>query len=147
MPKLTDNSLPPRRFLCFGVGAIGTYFGGSLALAGYQVTFIERPEVAENVRRLGLSITIDGTTRHVSDPLVVDSAAAALEAESFDAAILAVKSFDTQSVLDSLKPCLPKVPPVLSLQNGVENEPLLASLLGTDRVIPGTVTTAVGRKG
>jgi 2-dehydropantoate 2-reductase len=38
------------------------------------------------------------------------------------------------------------MPAVLSFQNGVENEPLLASVLGKERVICGTVTTAVGRK-
>ena len=46
------------RFLCFGVGAIGTYIGGSLALAGCPVTFIERPEVADIVRRRGLSLEL-----------------------------------------------------------------------------------------
>ncbi len=135
------------RFLCFGVGAIGTYIGGSLALAGFPVTFIERPEVAEAVRRRGLSLEVGGETRRVPNPTVVDSITAALETGPYDAAILAVKSFDTASVLESLKPCQASVPPLLSFQNGVENEPLLASLLGADRVIPGTVTTAVGRKG
>jgi 2-dehydropantoate 2-reductase len=142
-----DPSLSPLRFLCFGVGAIGTYIGGSLALAGYPVTFIERPDVAEAVRKRGLSVEVGGETRRIADPIIVDSAALALETGSFDAAILAVKAFDTQSVLDNLATCLAKVPPVLSFQNGVENEPLLASVLGSERVIPGTVTTAVGRRG
>jgi 2-dehydropantoate 2-reductase len=39
------------------------------------------------------------------------------------------------------------LPPIVSFQNGVENELLLAAALGDDKVIPGTVTTAVGRKG
>ncbi|RPJ50809.1 MAG: 2-dehydropantoate 2-reductase, partial [Chloroflexi bacterium] len=137
----------PPRFLCFGVGAIGTYIGGSLALAGYPVTFIERPEVAEVIRQRGLSVELNGVVRRVPDLQVVTSAAAALETGSFDAALLAVKAFDTQSVLDNLAACLDKIPPVLSFQNGVENEPLLAGVLGADRVISGTVTTAVGRKG
>jgi 2-dehydropantoate 2-reductase len=138
---------PPLRFLCFGVGAIGTYIGGSLALAGYPVTFIERPEVAEAVRHHGLSIEIDSEVHRISNLHVVESAEAAMKTGPFDAALLAVKAFDTQSVLDSLAPCLDKVPPVLSFQNGVENEPFLASVLGAERVIAGTVTTAVGRRG
>ncbi len=131
------------RFLCFGVGAIGTYIGGSLALAGHRVVFIERPEVVEAVRSLGLSVG----ERHISNPEVVGSVEAALQQGPFDTAILAVKSFDTQSVLDNLKPYKELIPPVLSFQNGVENEPFLASVLGQDQVIPGTVTTAVGRRG
>ncbi len=135
------------RFLCFGVGAIGTYIGGSLALAGHEVVFIERPEVAETVRQQGLTLELRDGVHHVDHPEVVDSAATALSGNLFDAAILAVKSFDTQSVLDSLLPLKERVPPILSFQNGVENEPLLAGALGEDKVIAGTVTTAVGRRG
>jgi 2-dehydropantoate 2-reductase len=57
-----------------------------------------------------------------------------------------VKAFDTHSVIDNLRPFLADMPPVLSFQNGVENEPLMANILGKQRVISGTVTTAVGRK-
>jgi 2-dehydropantoate 2-reductase len=39
------------------------------------------------------------------------------------------------------------MPPVICFQNGVENESELAALLGEDRVIRGTVTTAIGRRG
>lgn len=147
MERITAPPTPPLRFLCFGVGAIGTYIGGSLALAGYPVIFIERPEVAEIARRRGLSLELGGTVHQIPQPVIVDSASAALESGAFDAAILAVKAFDTASVLDSLKTCLDAFPPILSFQNGVENEPQLAAVLGAERVIPGTVTTAVGRKG
>lgn len=135
------------RFICFGTGAIGTYIGGSLALSGNQVTFIERPEVINIVRKTGLTLELKDGVYHLPDPDIVETITAALERGSFDAAILAVKSFDTASVLDSLRPVLERVPPVLSFQNGVENEPALAAILGQERVIPGTVTTAVGRKG
>ena len=37
--------------------------------------------------------------------------------------------------------------PLLSLQNGVDNEPLIASELGTDKVIAGTVATAIAKPG
>jgi 2-dehydropantoate 2-reductase len=136
------------RFLCFGVGAIGTYIGGSLALAGHEVVFVERPAVAEEVRRRGLSIErADGTTGKVDQPAVVENVEQARATGRFDAGILAVKSFDTQSVVDGLILYSAALPPIISFQNGVENELLLAAALGDDKVIPGTVTTAVGRKG
>jgi 2-dehydropantoate 2-reductase len=134
-------------FLCFGVGAIGTYIGGSLAAAGHKVVFVERPSVAEEVRVRGLTVALSTTTHRIPNPQLVDSVGAALAYGPFDAAILAVKSFDTQSVLDDLLPHAAALPPILSFQNGVENEPLLASRLGQEKVIPGTVTTAVGRNG
>ncbi|HEX7433758.1 MAG TPA: 2-dehydropantoate 2-reductase N-terminal domain-containing protein, partial [Anaerolineaceae bacterium] len=42
------------RFLIFGAGAIGTYIGGSLALAGHNVIFFERPEIALRLRERGI---------------------------------------------------------------------------------------------
>lgn len=140
--------LPPQmRFICFGVGAIGTYIGGSLAAAGHRVMFIERPAVAEEVGLHGLTVSVQSMVHRIIEPELTSSFAEALSRGSYDAAILAVKSFDTQSVLDELAPHVPFVPPVMSFQNGVDNEPLLSRTLGPEKVIPGTVTTAVGRNG
>jgi len=38
------------------------------------------------------------------------------------------------------------VPPFLCFSNGVENEPAIAAALGPDKVIAGTVTSAIGRR-
>ena len=141
------SSFPQLRFLCFGVGAIGTYIGGSLALAGQRVIFVERPGIAEEVRQKGLSVTVKGETRRVERPEVVESIEAALARGPFDTAILAVKAYDTESLAESLRPHAAAMPPILSFQNGVDNEPLLAAAIGQDKVIYGTVTTAVGRRG
>jgi 2-dehydropantoate 2-reductase len=147
---LSNANIPQLRFLCFGVGAIGTYIGGSLALSGYHVVFIERPSVIDEVLRGGISLQLDPKSteiRKVAQPVVVGSLQEALATGPFDAAILAVKSFDTAAVLEGMRPHLAAIPPVISFQNGVENEPAIAGLLGKDKVIAGTVTTAVGRKG
>jgi 2-dehydropantoate 2-reductase len=132
-------------FLCFGVGAIGSYIGGSLAISGQRVVFIERPEVAAEVRRNGLCVRVGDQERCLASPEVVDSLPEALEHGPFDAAILAVKSFDTASVVAGFMPYRSQMPPVLCLQNGVENERTLAMALGSQKVISGSVTTAVGR--
>jgi 2-dehydropantoate 2-reductase len=147
---LVDQNIPEMRFLCFGVGAIGTYIGGSLALAGHKVVFIERPAVADEVRQRGISLQLSQETddiRRVAEPDVADNLKDALALGPFDAAILAVKAFDTAGVIENMMPHLAALPPVISFQNGVENEPALAQVLGKDKVIAGTVTTAVGRKG
>ncbi len=44
------------RILIFGAGAIGTYIGGSLALAGEDVVFFERAEVAGQLLETGLKL-------------------------------------------------------------------------------------------
>lgn len=133
------------RFLCFGVGAIGTYIGGSLALAGERVVFLDRPAIAQQVRERGLRLNLPGGKASLPEPDVAGSIDEALALGPFDAAILAIKSFDTGPLLESLEPYFAALPPVLCLQNGVENEGLIASFLGEKGVIAGTVTSAVGR--
>lgn len=145
---MPPEKVPQLSILCFGVGAIGAYLGGSLALAGHKVVFLERPGVAGAVRAAGLTLDFgNGDVRRVENPLVVETLPAALDNGPFDLALLAVKAFDTQSVIDTIRPYAKAMPPVVSFQNGVENEPLLAEVLGAKGVIAGTVTTAIGRKG
>ena len=135
------------RFLFLGAGAIGTYVGGSLAAAGESVTFIERPETAAVLVERGLRVTRGGTTQVVRDATISTSPADALRTGSYDVAVFALKSFDTATALDELLATGLPVPPVVSLQNGVDNEPLIAGRLGPNGVIAGTVTTAVGKPG
>ena len=135
------------KFLCFGVGAIGTYIGGSLAASGQRVVFIDRPNVADEVRQQGLHLRYRDQKKQVNQPEVVSSLEEALNRGPFDAAILAVKSFDTPSVLAEAQPYREQMPAVLCLQNGVENEDLIGEALGSDKVVRGTVTTAIGRGG
>jgi len=142
---MATAAFPHMTFLCFGVGAIGSYIGGSLALAGHKVVFVERPEMAQKIRQNGLTLHIGEIVRRIPDPEVVDSVEAAMAHQPYEAAILAVKSFDTGAVLESLKPHAVNLPPILSLQNGVENELRISSELGSGKVVAGTVTTAIGR--
>ena len=144
---MSHPSVPKLRFLCFGVGAIGTYIGGSLALIGQEVVFVERPAIAEEVRRDGLHLRIKNKEFHSPQPKVVSSIEEALELGPFDAALLAVKSYDTQTLIHDLDPYNVALPPILCFQNGVDNEQKLAEILGSDRVIAGTITSAVGRRG
>ena len=66
------------RILSIGAGAIGTYIGGSLALGGHDVVFVERPEVAEELRSRGLKLHLQGTENHLREPQVVHSIEEAL---------------------------------------------------------------------
>jgi len=131
--------------LSIGAGAIGTYIGGSLALMGHTVVFVERPQVAELLQSQGLRLTLE-KEYHIPAPQVVGSMEAALNLQSFDVALFALKSFDTETFLLSSQAHTSAWPPVLCLSNGVDNEPLLTKFLGADRVIAGTVTTAIGRR-
>jgi 2-dehydropantoate 2-reductase len=137
--------------LTFGAGAIGTYIGGSLALAGNRVVFMEQSGVVEELRGRGLRLdfTISrNTVFDIQDSSVVFTASLeeALKYGPFDATIFALKSYDTAAALDAMRSHADRLPPILCLSNGVDNEPALAAVLGADKVIAGTVTSSVGRR-
>lgn len=139
----------PLRILCFGAGAIGTYIGGSLSLAGHKVVFLERPGMAVQLRSQGLKLILNEEQYQVSSPEIVESLVDAFHSSlsDYDAAIVAMKAFDTAEFAVSLQPYREMLPPLLSLQNGVDNEAVLGQVIGVDHVIPGTVTSAIGRVG
>jgi 2-dehydropantoate 2-reductase len=135
------------RVLVFGAGAIGTYVGCSLALQGNPVTFVEKPETASQLRQQGLRLQIGEKKQKIIDPNIAGSIPDALGKGPFDVAIFALKSFDTRSALDDLASYRKNIPPILCLQNGVENEQQIAKTLGETKTIAGTVTSAIGRDG
>jgi len=143
------------KLLIFGAGAIGTYIGGSLALNGHNLVFVEQAKVAEELRDRGLRLGLELDKRRSAkeafqvDPsafVIASSLEDALRYGPFDVAIYALKSFDTPAALKGIKPCAENMPPILCLSNGVENEPAIAKVLGPDNVIYGTVTSAIGRR-
>ena len=142
--------------LTFGAGAIGSYFGGSLALAGHKVVFIEQPVVVAELHKNGIQMDLSlDPRRKSSEPIhlssssyqCVSSLQEALKFGPFDVAIFALKSFDTRVVLESIQPFIEEMPPILCLQNGVDNESTLTEVLGPGRVIAGTTTHSIGRLG
>ena len=56
-----------------------------------------------------------------------------------------MKSFDTELAAKMLLPVKDKFKAVLCLQNGVENEKKIAGFIGEDKVIGGSVTSAIER--
>jgi 2-dehydropantoate 2-reductase len=146
---------PSLKVLVFGAGAVGTYIGGSLALHGNSVVFIERPEVSTYICEKGFHLEIAGKTFNLQPsatqrerPGVVctSSLEEALSIQVFDVAIFALKAYDTQAAIQSLIPHRQELPPLYCLQNGVENETALSNALGADKVIAGTLTSAIGRR-
>src|SRR5215216_2236985 len=142
--------------LVFGAGAIGTYIGGSLVLAGHQLVFVEQPKIVDELRERGLRLdltlderrkTQDASRIDPSSFRIVSTLEEALHYGPFDVALFALKSFDTPAALEGLKPFAEKMPPILCFSNGVSNEPAIAKALGSDKVIYGTVTSAIGRRG
>jgi 2-dehydropantoate 2-reductase len=133
-----DRSL---RIVVAGAGSVGCWAGGSLALAGRDVTLLLRPALAEAVARHGLHLTgLDGTDRMLAPAairLATDPEAAFSGA---DVILVTVKSGDTPAMAGLIAEHAPSGVVVVSLQNGVGNvDVLLARLGGMGRVVPGMV--------
>lgn len=130
------------RILIYGTGAIGGLIGGHLARAGHEVVCLARERVAQAIASSGLRI-VDGSER-VAVPSVcaVPTPARAFALGPFDAAVFAMKAYDTEAALDEMLAATPSPPPVLCLQNGIGNEALIEAKLGGGMALAGTVTTA-----
>ena len=140
--------MKPIRVLSIGAGAIGTYIGGSLALQGHEVSFVERPQVIEQLQAREMKLNLNGQDHFLPAPQMFATLSEAIHQKDFDVAIFALKSFDTPTfILNTLAEIsnTDLLPPFLCLSNGVSNEPALSDAFGKEKVIAGTVTTAVGR--
>jgi len=133
-------------YLVVGTGAIGTYLGVNLAHVGHRVTFLARPATAARLRQSGIQLTCaHGEVRRIPAPEIAASPAEALENNTYDGVLLAIKTYHTPAFLESVQPWRESFPPVVCMQNGVEAESVLASFFGESKVLAGTVTTAVNR--
>ena len=138
------------RVLIIGAGAVGTFVGARLALAGHDVTLVGRSGLAAAVRGDGLTLIEPPGTRHTITLHAVDSIAAAFPASTstsispYDLALVTVKAYDTASVTAELRAIdVGQIPPLLTLQNGVGNEEALAEVFGANRIISGAIDTPV----
>lgn len=132
------------RILVIGAGAIGCFVGGKLASAGHAVTLVGRARTSAALQTRGLELyAADGVVERVPTVSAVASVQEAFPGP-YDIALLAVKSYDTATVLDEMTAAAAKFPPpVLSLQNGVGNEEQIAAHFGPQRVLAGTITAPV----
>lgn len=122
-----------------GPGAIGLFVATRLALSGERVALLVRPRAAETLRSRQLTLDQNGTTYTVPDVQII-SDASTWRGTQPDLAIVCVKGYDTPGVLPALDALDPKH--VLTLQNGLGNEDVLAAYGGKERVISGVITTS-----
>lgn len=117
-----------------GSGALGSTFGGLLTEAGFEVYLIARWE--EHVHAMnteGLKIVEGSSERVVKVRATTDCA----EAGPADLVIFLVKSFDTKETIEKAQALIGPQTMVLSFQNGLGNEEILAEVVGPERVIGG----------
>lgn len=119
------------RIAVMGAGAIGGITGGMMAEAGEDVTLIDAyPDHVKAINRDGLRIIGELGEHTVELPAVTPDG---LEGE-FDLVFLAVKGVDTEDALEQLRGHTTALTPVVSLQNGI-NEEHIAEIIGDEHTI------------
>jgi 2-dehydropantoate 2-reductase len=130
-----------------GSGGVGGFYGGRLANAGCDVTFVARGAHLKAMRESGLTIENEAQGNiHISAVKAVEDPA---EIGPVDLVIIAVKLWDTESAARAVKPIVGPDTAVLSLQNGVIKDDILRRAFGDKAVIGGVgyVATHIARPG
>jgi 2-dehydropantoate 2-reductase len=122
------------RIAVMGVGGVGGYFGGRLALAGEQVALIARGDHLRAIQQHGLRVeSVAGDfTAHpalaTDDPTTVGPV---------DIVLVAVKTWQVDAAAALIGPLLGPGTGVVPLLNGVEAPAQLAAALGPAHVLGG----------
>lgn len=132
-------------FLILGTGGIGSYYGARLLNSSNEVTFVARGEHLEAIKKNGLRV------EHPEFSFFEKVNAYELKDINFsslniDVIILTTKSNTTKTIAKELLKklsTLKKIPYILSLQNGVENEKILSEYFPIDKII-GALTRKIG---
>jgi 2-dehydropantoate 2-reductase len=121
------------RILVLGAGAVGGYFGGRLAEAGRDVTFLVRAPRAAALAETGLKV--DSALGDFRVPVKV--ATADRVGGPYDLVILTAKHYDLDAAIDTIRPGVGPGTAVLPLLNGLVHLDRLDAAFGPDRVLGG----------
>jgi 2-dehydropantoate 2-reductase len=122
-----------------GAGAMGSMFGGYLALAGHDVTLIDPwADHMDAVARDGLVMERPGREPLVAHPAATSDPASVGTTDVF---IVLTKGFALREAAASIRHAVGPQTWVLTLGNGLGNDRVLAEVLGPERVVPGTTVT------
>jgi 2-dehydropantoate 2-reductase len=123
------------RLLVLGAGGIGGYFGGRLAEAGADVTFLVRPQRAAQLARDGLVVRspagdLERAVRFISvEQLAGDG--------RFDAVLLTCKAYDLEAAIAAIAPAVGNGAMVIPLLNGMRHLDRLDLAFGQVAVLGG----------
>ena len=134
------------RVAIVGAGAMGSFFGGVLARAGEDVSFIARGPQLAALNDSGLTIR---STMIGDCTLAVEATDDPNQVGPVDAVLFCVKTYDLEPAAQAVLPLLGPSTLVLTVQNGVESADRLAEIVGAGRVLCGVswVTANVASPG
>ena len=131
----SKHVLPRWRIAVVGAGAVGGYYGAKLAYYGRDVHFLVRSEEERTrLRRFGWQVkSREGNFRVAK----VHAHAATAEIGPCDLVIVALKATSNEALPELLPPLLGPDTLLLTLQNGLGGDEILAERFGAERVLGG----------
>jgi len=121
------------RTLVLGAGAVGGYFGGRLAEAGRDVTFLVRGQRAATLAEQGLAV--ESALGDFRVPVKTTTADAI--PGRYDLVLLTAKHYDLDAAIDAIRPAVGPDTAVLPLLNGLVHLDTLDRAFGPERVLGG----------
>ena len=122
------------RIVVYGTGGVGGYFGGRLAQAGMDVTFIARGRHLQAIEKHGLRVDSINGDFTVHQAIATDDPAMVGEV---DVVLCCVKSWQVSEAAMAMRPMIGPNTIVVPLQNGVEAPGMLSDVLGEEKVLGG----------
>jgi 2-dehydropantoate 2-reductase len=134
------------RIAIVGAGAVGGYFGGRLAAAGSDVTFIARGRQLEALRTRGLRLESPKGDLHIHRVQATDDPT---KVGAVDAVLFTVKLYDVDTAAALLPPLMGADTIVVPFQNGVDAVAMVTQCVGRPHVGAGVayVAAVVGEPG
>jgi 2-dehydropantoate 2-reductase len=131
----------PLRIAVVGTGAIGSFYGGKLAVGGRDVHFLVRGGF-DQIKRSGIRICGKKENFHVANAQVYQTPT---EIGPCDLVLIALKATNNDTMLEVIPPLLHRDTILLTLQNGLGNEEFLAQHFGAERVMGGLCFICLNR--
>src|SRR5258708_36262909 len=126
------------RILIVGAGAVGGYFGGRLAQAGRDVTFLVRPSRAKQLAQNGLRII----SPH-GDAILTPKVIIAEKIDTpYDLVFLSVKAYALEGAMNDFAAAVGPETMILPVLNGMRHVDLLTKRFGEHAVIGGVCQVA-----
>jgi 2-dehydropantoate 2-reductase len=123
------------RIAIVGAGGVGGYFGGRLAAAGADVTFLARGAHLEAMRTRGLRIDSPKGNIHLPRVNATDDPAAI---GPVDVVFFTVKLYDSEAAVSMLPPLVGPETAVIPFQNGVDGVGIVTRAVGEAHAAGGT---------
>lgn len=137
-----ESTQPDSSAVVAGAGAVGGLTATLLSFGGTQTGVLVKEKYLESMRTNGILLTAGQGSRTTGSQTTFAARPGALPNDP-DLLIIAVKSFDTDTLLDELSGKVSPRTVIASLQNGLGNEAKIAAAFPENTLIAGSICASV----